>query len=137
MPTVRPSYGSGFGRGIVCIKLDISDSVKKPCAIVVPKGDSRAARTGSVWMNWSSSVVRAKESIRSCVTVSQSLATLSFPFNSVSRVKARSAVDGMTATPVNLNERNWEGEAPAEPLACCHGSAGASDGLSEQPVQIG
>jgi hypothetical protein len=46
-----------------------SESVRKPWAIVVPNGPL-AARSGSVWIHWKSSVAAANASIRSCVTSS-------------------------------------------------------------------
>src|SRR5262245_1683231 len=49
-----------------------SESVRKPCAIVVPNGPC-AARSGSTWIHWWSPVASANSSIRSCVISSQPL----------------------------------------------------------------
>ena len=56
-----------------------SDSVRKPCAMVPPKGDSRFARSTSTWIHWWSSVASAKPSTRCWSMVSQSLAPISRP----------------------------------------------------------
>src|SRR5439155_3506290 len=45
---------------------DSSDSVRKPCAIVPPKGEL-FARAGSTWIHWKSSIALAKVSMRCCV----------------------------------------------------------------------
>ena len=42
---------------------DNSDRVRKPWAMVPPKGVALAA-SGSMWMNWRSSVISAKASMR-------------------------------------------------------------------------
>ena len=43
------------------------ESVRCPWAMVVPKGDSRCARSGSTWIHWSSPVASAKASMRGLV----------------------------------------------------------------------
>jgi len=55
-----------------------SDRVRKPCAIVPPKGPD-AARSGSTWIYWSSSVVSAKESMRDWSTSIQFETPISSP----------------------------------------------------------
>src|SRR3954462_12033908 len=47
-----------------------SDSVRKPWAIVPPKGEPRA-RAASTWIHWKSSIALAKVSMRSCVISTQ------------------------------------------------------------------
>src|SRR5258706_10492412 len=47
-----------------------SDSVRKPWAIVPPKGEP-FARAGSTWIHWKSSIALAKVSMRSCVISTQ------------------------------------------------------------------
>src|SRR5262245_25873277 len=59
-----------------------SESVKNPCAIVVPNGPS-AARTGSTWIHCGSSVAFAKPSMRSWSITNQSVGPSSLPIRSV------------------------------------------------------
>src|ERR1019366_2621274 len=66
-----------------------SESVRKPCAIVVPKGPDRA-RSRSRCIHWWSPVASANSWMRSCVTSIQSLTPSSSPtrcFNSASVAK--------------------------------------------------
>jgi len=56
-----------------------SDSVRNPCATVRFHGDSRAARSGSVWIHWKSPVAAAKASMRAWSTSTQSLTWTSCP----------------------------------------------------------
>src|SRR5262249_39265286 len=54
-------------------------SESSPCAMVLPPGSSRSARSGSTWIHCSSQVASAKRSIRSCVISIHSLAPISWP----------------------------------------------------------
>src|SRR6476620_6444686 len=60
-----------------------NDSVRNPWAMVTFHGDIAAARSGSTWMNWWSSVTSANWSIRSWVT------SIHSPVPSVSPTAAR------------------------------------------------
>src|ERR1035437_2667536 len=55
-----------------------SDRVRKPCAMVRPKGPC-AARSASRWIHWWSPVASAKALICSCVTMCHSLRPSSSP----------------------------------------------------------
>jgi hypothetical protein len=65
-------------RYICCIKRGSSDSVSRPCAIVPPNGPS-AARCGSTWIHWWSSVASANRSTRSWPISSHSVGPSSVP----------------------------------------------------------
>src|SRR5258706_15086008 len=60
------------------MNFESSDSVRKPCAIVVPNGEC-FARSGSTWIHCGSSIALAKRSIRSCVTSTQGETPTSCP----------------------------------------------------------
>ena len=60
-----------------------SDSVKKPCAMVVPYGESRRARSASTWIHCRSPVTSANCVIASCV-ISRHGDTISLPTRSAS-----------------------------------------------------
>ena len=70
-----PSSGGSVSKVIA----DSSDSNRKPCAMVPPNGVSRAARSGSTWMNWWSSVASANWSIIVCETTRQGETPTSLP----------------------------------------------------------
>src|SRR6476619_2486200 len=55
------------------MSVGISESESSPCAIVVPPGDSRAARSVSTWIHCSSPVASANLLMRSWVISIQSL----------------------------------------------------------------
>ena len=67
-----------------------SDSVRKPWATVhrwpdaSRNGDSRAARSGSTWIHWRSSIASANSSIIGCETAIQSLTATSVPARAAS-----------------------------------------------------
>src|SRR5579885_1860346 len=68
------------------------ETVRKPWAMVVWNGDSRRARSGSVWIHWWSPVRSAKRPIISCVTMSHGLTPASRPIDS--RISSVCIVDG-------------------------------------------
>src|SRR6476620_9899295 len=61
------------------MSVGISESESSPCAIVFPPGDSRAARSTSMWIHCSSPVASANLLIRSWVISIQSLTPTSVP----------------------------------------------------------
>ena len=48
----RAARETPFGGNVSKVIAESSDKSRKPCAMVPPKGVSRAARSGSTWMNW-------------------------------------------------------------------------------------
>src|SRR3984957_20498305 len=58
-----------------------SERVRKPCPIGPPKGDSAAARSGSTWIHWWSSVASANVFTRSWVTSNHWLVPSTCPFS--------------------------------------------------------
>jgi hypothetical protein len=58
-----------------------SDRVRNPCATGPPNGDSAAARSGSTWIHWWSSVASANVFTRSWVTSNHSLTPSTCPFS--------------------------------------------------------
>src|SRR3954470_2785506 len=64
-------------------KCERSDSVRKPWAMVPPKGEL-FARAGSTWIHWKSSTALAKVSMRSWLTSSQGDTATSCPTRSLS-----------------------------------------------------
>src|SRR5512135_306167 len=65
------------------LKKGTRDSSRKPWATVPPRGP-RAARSGSTWIHWRSSVAAANASMRSWVTGSQSESPTSRPTRALS-----------------------------------------------------
>src|SRR5271157_2734799 len=61
------------------MNIGIRDSESRPCAMVLPPGISRAARSGSTWIHCSSPVASANLSMRSWLISSQSLTPTSAP----------------------------------------------------------
>ncbi len=57
----------------------VSESVRKPWAMVFPFGMSVSARSVSIWIHWRSSVASAKPSIQTWSMVIQSLTPSSLP----------------------------------------------------------
>src|SRR5438093_8918054 len=64
-----------------CASRGNSDSVRKPCAMVVPNGPP-AARSRSTWIHWWSPVASANASMRSCDTSIQDEGPNSAPASS-------------------------------------------------------
>src|SRR6185437_5935253 len=58
-----------------------SDNVRNPCPIGPPNGDSAAARSGSTWIHWWSSVASANVFTRSWVTSSHSVTPSTCPLS--------------------------------------------------------
>src|SRR4051794_29903670 len=87
-----------IGCGIEAESLTSSDSVRKPCAIGTPHGDSSLHASGSTWMNWWSSVTSANELIRSWSTSSQSPVPSLSPIADLNSSYAASAFVVMAVT---------------------------------------
>src|SRR3954470_10004307 len=83
-----------------------SDSVRKPCAIVPLKGDSRAARSGSVCIHCRSSVASANALILSCETSIHSLTAPSRPTGSPSRLTLSISITGGSFVLLQLHPRD-------------------------------
>src|SRR5262245_15052980 len=80
MPMRAPSISTASLK-----KYGSRDSVRNPWATVVRYGDSRAARSRSTWIHWSSPVASANSLMCACVTSIQSVSATSFPAHSLSR----------------------------------------------------
>src|SRR2546425_12626616 len=92
-------------------RCESSDRVRKPCAMVPPKGDA-LARAGSTWIHWKSSIARAKVSMRSCVISTHGETPTSCP------TRASSSRMGLT-TGRSFSRRGraeLRGEALAQPV---------------------
>src|SRR3954470_22301127 len=63
---------------VISASRDRSESVRKPCAMVPPKGEA-LARSASTWIHWKSSIALAKVSMRSCEISSQGETPTSSP----------------------------------------------------------
>src|SRR6266704_2195537 len=63
---------------VISDRCESSDSVRKPCAMVPPKGED-CARLRSTWIHWKSSTALAKVSMRSCVISIQGETAISSP----------------------------------------------------------
>src|SRR5438552_2553026 len=63
---------------VISDRCESSDSVRKPCAMVPPKGED-SARLRSTWIHWKSSTALAKVSMRSCVMSTQGETAISSP----------------------------------------------------------
>src|SRR3954469_16330594 len=98
-------------------------TVRKPCATVRPNGPA-AARSGSVWIHWWSSVASAKTSMRCWSTVTQSLVPRSSP------TAARSS-----STSLNFRMRGSWGSADLEVGGDLFGLADERDALGGGPGQ--
>src|SRR5262249_40616378 len=122
-----------------------SDSVRKPCAIVVFVGDSTAARAESTWIHWRSSVASANLSIGSSEMVIQSLTPISRPIRARSvTMSVRSIMlnyDRTGVTPMRtLNADDLKAlqtplkqeykQNPAAALVTLRASGKATDGIS-------
>src|SRR3954447_19036878 len=59
-------------------RCESSESVRKPCAMVLPNGEF-LARSRSTWIHWKSSIAFAKLSMRSCVISNQGETPTSSP----------------------------------------------------------
>src|SRR3712207_2709352 len=79
MPSLKPSDRNSSSR-----KPSHMQSVRLPCAIVVPNGLSVFARSGSTWIHWWSPETSANLSMSSWVTSRQSLGPMVCPTSSLS-----------------------------------------------------
>src|SRR5215210_5350986 len=80
MPILKPDSASkSWG-----LKLSSRQSVRFPCAIVVPNGLSVLARSTSTWIHWWSPEASANLLMSSCVTSRQSLGPTVWPTSAFS-----------------------------------------------------
>src|SRR5438067_635232 len=102
----------------------MSATVKYPCAMGAPKGDSRRARSRSTWIHWWSPVASAKRTMSSNAIVRQSDLPISLPARA-----SRPAIPSITVL--------FAMAAAISRCRCARTDHQGLRGAPERPVEIG
>src|SRR5688500_6555707 len=141
MPMSMPAYlpgscGAELAPPARCVSID---RVRKPWAMVVPKGVA-LARSGSTWMNWWSWVTSANPSIWAWVTSNHSPVPSSLPMSARNSSNAFAAASLMSPDPRQTSasaEPRLRAAPRGERLLAFEERVGRGAQLEEQVAEVG